>query len=148
MSDHFAIRHSFYEPGDVDNVGLIRIVGDGNCLFRAISYCLYVPVHLSKGVVRKNIVEHVLTEWNRFSVYVTGQRYESVVVIDSAEAYKKYIIKIGNMWYLSRVSANYLYSNIVCECFRKATSHKHESASRGRRPPSHWRRALGPSGGS
>ena len=68
MSDHFRIRHSFYEPGNVDNVGLIRIVGDGNYLFRAISYCIHNKQERYFGVVHKNIVEHVLKEWNRFPV--------------------------------------------------------------------------------
>ena len=75
MSDHSGIRRSFYELGNVDNVGLIRVVGDGNCIFRAISYCIHNRQEIYFGVVHKNIIEHVLKEWNRFSVaYVSLAR--------------------------------------------------------------------------
>ena len=70
---------------DLDEIagGVIQIIGDGNCLFRAISYCVYNKEQKFFRIVRKTVVDHIVREWSKFCDYIVGQ--------DSPEVYKEYM---------------------------------------------------------
>lgn len=58
---------------------VISIVGDGACLFRAISYVLYGDEN-SAEEIREQIVEHVVTHWDEFVIQTydrSGNNYSS-----------------------------------------------------------------------
>lgn len=46
---------------------IVSIIGDGACLFRAISYCIYGDQLLAREM-REQIVEHVVDNWEEFAV--------------------------------------------------------------------------------
>ena len=60
---------------------VIPIIGDGACLFRTLSYHIFGDQEVSYRSLRKEIVEHVSTNWNDFVNYSTdsrGQTYSDV----------------------------------------------------------------------
>lgn len=50
---------------------LQKIEADGNCLFKAISFCLYASQDEYK-IVQDRIFEHILQHWEEFQFFIIG----------------------------------------------------------------------------
>jgi hypothetical protein len=65
------------------------IYPDGNCLFRAISFCLH-KTEEKHTRVRKDVVRYVFEHWDTFKDFLIGSKiYDQDV--DNADDYKKYM---------------------------------------------------------
>ena len=77
------IKHNTYNKFEGQ---IVSILGDGNCLFRAISYCLYNRKQKYFTTVRKDVVQYIVNNWDKFSPFITTT---------SNEDYKEYMLKNG-----------------------------------------------------
>lgn len=50
---------------------VVPIRGDGNCLFRSISYCIY-GTQEKHYEIRKRVVERVVSDWLRYKDFIIG----------------------------------------------------------------------------
>ncbi|CAH2035570.1 unnamed protein product, partial [Iphiclides podalirius] len=71
----------------------VSIYGDGNCLFRSISYCLYKTQERHREI-RLNVVNRIVYEWSRYKDFIIGDRsYGSK--ISCASDYKNLMSRDG-----------------------------------------------------
>lgn len=52
---------------------LVPIRGDGNCLFRSVSYCLF-GTQENHREIRLQVVERVVNNWHRYKDFIIGDR--------------------------------------------------------------------------
>lgn len=52
---------------------LIPIRGDGNCLFRSVSYCLFRTQERHREI-RLRVVDRVVNNWHRYKDFIIGDR--------------------------------------------------------------------------
>lgn len=71
-------------PNGMFDYQIIKMIGDGNCLFRAISYLIYncQEKHLE---VRMSIVKYICANWNKFKLLTVNA--EQNVYNDANEYY-------------------------------------------------------------
>ena len=70
----------------------IKIIGDGNCLFRCFSYFLYNSQYFHMKI-RKIIVQNVANDWENKKLYIIGNEYYQTVL--NSEDYIELISKYG-----------------------------------------------------
>lgn len=63
---------------------VISIYGDGNCLFRSISYCVYNNQERHREI-RLNVVNRVVSEWNRYKNFIIGDTSYSLTIMSSSD---------------------------------------------------------------
>lgn len=71
---------------------VVKIKGDGNCLFRSLSYCLYRKESCFT-FIRNVVVYHVIKKWQFYEDYVIGNG--ELNNVHSKEDYEKYMSKKG-----------------------------------------------------
>lgn len=72
---------------------LIPIRGDGNCLFRSVSYCIYGTQERHREI-RIQVVDRIVDNWHRYKDFVVGDRSYGLD-IDSARDYKMLMSRQG-----------------------------------------------------
>ena len=80
----------------MDNLIQIKIIGDGNCLFRCFSVFLYKTqnVHMK---IRLSIVNNVINNWNTFRNFIIGNSYyRDITTSDNYNNYKSQKFVYGN----------------------------------------------------
>jgi len=60
-------------PSKVENFEVIPIIGDGNCLFRAISHCLH-GTEDKHTEIRSIVVDNVTKKWRAYKNYIIGDQ--------------------------------------------------------------------------
>ena len=70
----------------------IKIIGDGNCLFRCFSYFLYNSQNFHMKI-RKSIVQNVANDWENKKLYIIGNEYYQTVL--NSEDYIELMSKYG-----------------------------------------------------
>lgn len=71
---------------------IIPIRGDGNCLFRSISYCMYRTQEKHREV-RLRCIEWVAQEWTRYKDFIIGD--SSYGSVKTANEYKNMMSRDG-----------------------------------------------------
>lgn len=67
----------------------IKILGDGNCLFRAFSYFLYNTQEKHRNV-RLKIVSYILSNWDFYQPFIIGDESYNQILLNQ-NAYKVYM---------------------------------------------------------
>lgn len=74
-------------------MSIVKITGDGNCFFRAISYLLYGGEFRHESI-RKSVVEHITSNWSDYGDFIVGdESYGSSV--SSVDEYRSVMIRDG-----------------------------------------------------
>ena len=91
-----------------EQFSVVQMKGDGNCLFRALSYCIHKDQRYFTNI-RRSIVNYVTDHWNDFSLSIeAADIYE--ISLGSASDYKKYMLKSGTHGgHVELVAASRLY---------------------------------------
>ena len=61
----------------LNNCQIINVVGNGKCLFRALSYRVLKKNQRALTTVRKKVVDHIVSNWGRFEQFISDGNYES-----------------------------------------------------------------------
>jgi len=61
-------------PSNTNNFEVIPIIGDDNCLFYAISYCLYGSEDRHTEI-RSIVVHNVIKKWRAYKNFIIGDKY-------------------------------------------------------------------------
>lgn len=72
------------------NYQIKKMVGDGNCLFRALSYYIH-GTQGSHNRVRQQVVEYIYNNWNRYQAYIVGNQLPNGGRCNTAEQYAAYM---------------------------------------------------------
>lgn len=67
----------------------VRIISDGNCLFRCFSFCLF-RTQTQYNVVKQAIIEYVSINWDIFKPFVTAENVYSKQIL-TRNAYLNYM---------------------------------------------------------
>lgn len=67
--------------GEVEECTVVPIVGDGACLFRALSYLMYGTQDRAMEV-RTEIVKYVVNDWSKFSIMTHDRNGDNYVTPD------------------------------------------------------------------
>jgi hypothetical protein len=91
---------------------LLLVPRDGNCMFRALAHCLGGCI--SHGVVRRDLVAHVVTFWNS-NENEFGEFVRIAHADETVETYKKRLLGRGKDWgdYPELVAAAILYQHHI-----------------------------------
>ena len=88
---------------------VISIQRDGNCLFRAVSYCMYNTEDTHSEITLSNI-NKIMNDWEYYTILISDQS-----MINNAKDYKYLLSKDGeyggsveSTW-LNRLFSNYLF---------------------------------------
>ncbi|GBO30815.1 hypothetical protein AVEN_90816-1 [Araneus ventricosus] len=79
----------------------LPIVGDGNCLFRAISFCIYGPEDFHVEIGEK-VIQHITTRWGLLKDFtnlkesVVYKEYKSTMVLWSVPLIFMQYLKLKN----------------------------------------------------
>ena len=57
----------------------VKIIGDGNCLFRCFSYFLYNSKNFHMRV-RNSVVQNVMVNWKNYKFHIVGSEYYDKVI--------------------------------------------------------------------
>ena len=71
-----AINHNVQT---MNNSIKVKIIGDGNCLFRCFSYFLYNNQNLHYKV-RLNVVKYITNNWNTYQNFILGNQYYKNII--------------------------------------------------------------------
>lgn len=71
---------------------VVPIRGDGNCLFRSISYCIYGTQEKHHDI-RLRVVDHVVSNWHWYKDFIIGDR--SYGPLRSCNSYKNLMSRPG-----------------------------------------------------
>lgn len=93
---------------------IINIVGDGACLFRAISFHLFGTQNYNFEV-RKQIVEYVLIYWDNFSILSQDENGDNY---KTKEEYKKEMLKKNTYGSICELAAAANIYKLVFEVYR------------------------------
>ncbi|CAH2210063.1 jg16785 [Pararge aegeria aegeria] len=63
---------------------LISIRGDGNCLFRSVSYCLFGTQERHREI-RLRVVDRVVNNWQRYKDFIIGDRSYGLAIRDASD---------------------------------------------------------------
>lgn len=72
---------------------VLKIVPDGNCLFRALSYGFFNNQEKHKKV-RESIVRYVIKNWSEYVGFIVGDESHSELIKSSSDYYR-YMSKNG-----------------------------------------------------
>ena len=73
-------NHTYNDKRRLTNMdNLIKIIGDGNCLFRCFSYFLHNDQKYYMKV-RHSIVQNVAHDWENKKIYILGNEYYQTVL--------------------------------------------------------------------
>lgn len=100
---------------------MVSISGDGNCLFRSISYCLYRSQERHREI-RLNVVNRIVYEWNRYKHFIVGDRSYRTA-INCASDYKNLMSRDGEY-------AGHAELHCASEIYREYTFKVHINMSR------------------
>ena len=79
------VKANYHAALALENLEVVVLTGDGNCLFRGISYCLYGDV-ARHAEVRKQVVDYMRDEVNGFS-----ERFDQFKIgIDELEEFEEF----------------------------------------------------------
>jgi len=95
-------------PSNTNNFEVIPIIGDGNCLFRAISYCLY-GTEDRHTEIRSIIVDNVTKKWCAYKNFIIGNKsygrsiskvtdYKRVMVANGQKAGHAELNSVGELF--------------------------------------------------
>lgn len=113
------IFHSMTEWGDVlikMSKRVIPIRGDGNCLFRSISYCVYGTQERHREI-RNLVVDNIVANWYRYKDFIVGDR-SYVYEIRNATDYSRIMSRDGEF-------AGHAELHCVSELFKEYTFKVH-----------------------
>lgn len=65
---------------------LISIQGDGNCLFRSVSYCLFRTQRWHREI-RLKVVDRIVKDWELYKHFIIGDNSYGVAVRDATDYY-------------------------------------------------------------
>ena len=95
-----------------DGLGTFSVVstlGDGNCLFRALSYCIHKNQQYFH-LIRKSIVNYITNHWDDFSYNIVTVTNLYEIAIQSADDYKRYMLQNGTYGgHVELVAASHLF---------------------------------------
>lgn len=72
---------------------IVKITGDGNCFFRAISYLLYGS-ESNHETIRKSVVEHISSNWSDYGDFIIGDDSYGMAVT-TVDDYQSVMLKDG-----------------------------------------------------
>ena len=71
----------------------VKIVGDGNCLFRSFTYFLYNHENVHKNL-RMKVIDNVVNNWIDYLPFYDNSNYY-FVLIKTTDDYKNYFSKLS-----------------------------------------------------
>lgn len=72
---------------------VFKILGDGNCIFRAISYHVYDGKDRFFYLIRRSVVNHVVSNWAQYCNFIIGGTYDQNII--TVDEYKEYMSTNG-----------------------------------------------------
>lgn len=72
---------------------VIPIIGDGNCLFRSIAYCVFGTQERHREI-RHRVVERVVDNWSRYKHFIIGDSSYGSTIYEASD-YRKLMSRDG-----------------------------------------------------
>lgn len=106
---------------------IIKMIPDGNCLFRALAYCVY-GTQDRHAEVRLSIVSNIVDNWSTFAGFITGNESNGAVIRSPGD-YKSHMNKNGIYGGEAELAAAADIFKICLIVYREERIHPHRIGS-------------------
>lgn len=104
---------------DYNRENIVSIRGDGNCMFRSVSYCIYGTQERHREI-RLQAVSRVLSEWKRYKDFIIGD--PSYGIVRQPGDYQRVMTRDGEF-------AGHVELHAVSEVYPRYTFRVHRTGS-------------------